>query len=94
MRKFSGCRALDDIMKDVKLKGMEVNTKDYDNGGDCVSFYGDWHSMKLLIIFNTFNGKFLIHSMITGEMVATNMSEELDNEDWYTEILNVFYKAQ
>lgn len=45
------------------------------------------------ISYNTTNGHFFVYEPLSNEPIATHLSKELDNEDWYKEILDLFYET-
>ncbi|MEY8352549.1 hypothetical protein AALB39_04240 [Lachnospiraceae bacterium 54-53] len=92
MKKYKGNRKYDDICRLMKEQGMEVDTKDFDNGGDFMNFKGSWHNLPLTIVSNTFNGQFFVYNGFTGNQMATYLSEELDGEPWYNDLLNLLYE--
>jgi len=85
-------RNLNEICTIMNSKGMKLNSSDFDNGGDFYCFKGVWHDMPLSILYNTFNGKFQVWNGITEKLLATEQSE-IDNKEWYSELLNTFYVA-
>lgn len=94
MKKFKGMKKLNDIIKDAKKLGFEVNTNSFDNGGDCI-YLKDTNKRMEKIVLNTFNGQFFIYTPDTDDPnvpYATHLSGEFENEDWYEEKLNLFYE--
>jgi hypothetical protein len=92
MKKYKGNRKYENICKLMEDKGMQVDTRDFDNGGDFASFKGVWHDTPLAIILNTFNGQFMVFNM-SGDKIATHTSTEFDKEQWYNELLDTFYES-
>lgn len=92
MKQYKGNRKYEDVCGLMKDKGMQVDTRDFDKGGDFVNFIGVWENLPLTIALNTFNGQFIVFDTL-GERLATHMSEELDEERWYSELLDVFYES-
>ena len=87
MKKFKGNRKLNKIIDIAKSKGYWVNTAGFDNkGNDYIYLTNETRR----IAYNTFNGGFMIYDN-EGKCIANHKSDELDNEDWYLEILKMFY---
>jgi len=93
MKKFKGKRNLDDIITTANTTGWEVDTKDFDKGGDFI-WFRDMDGRVLQVAFNTFNGTFYVYSPISEKPIATEKSTELDCEDWYNELLDMFYEGE
>lgn len=94
MKKFKGMKKLNDIIKDAKKIGFEVDTDSFDNGGDYI-YLRDVNERMEQIALNTFNGQFFIYTPDTDDPnvpYATHLSDEFENEDWYEEKLNLFYE--
>lgn len=89
MKKFEAQRELEEIFSIATEKGYEVDKKEYLNGSDYIWLEKVGH--PIVIAYNTFNGLFSVHSLISNTIIATNTSEHLDNVDWYVEILEMFY---
>ena len=94
MKKYKGNKKYDDICKQMKDKGMKIDTGEFDNGGDFVNFKGVWHNLPLTIVLNTFNGQFVVFNGISGNQLATHLSTELDEEQWYSELMDTLYESE
>lgn len=47
----------------------------------------------LQILYNTTNGHFYVYDPLSGnDPRATHLSEEFDGEEWYDELLEMFYE--
>lgn len=94
MKKFKGLRKYDDIIKDAKNLGFEVDTTGYDNGDDGIWLRDlDLNGRLEQVYINMFNGNFGIYFPESEtKAYATHLSEEFDNEDWYNEILDLIYE--
>lgn len=92
MKKYKGNKKYDDICKSMQDKGMQVETKEFDKGGDFVNFRGVWHDLPLTIVVNTFNGQFMAFNDITHERLATHQSTDLDGEKWYSDLMDTLYE--
>lgn len=90
-KKFKGKRKLSDIIKKAEKTGWEINTQQFDKGGDGI-WLRDLHDRIMQIYYNTFNGHFVVYTPESDNPIATHLSTEFDNEDWYNEILDLFYK--
>ena len=91
MTKFKGMKKLDEVCKAMESKAMEVDSTEFDEGGDWYYFKGGWNHLPLTIAYNTCNGKFIVSNGFTGKKMATESSEELETEEWYTDLLNTLY---
>lgn len=91
MKKFKGNRSLKEILQNAKENGWDVDTTEFDKNGSDWIWIRDIRNRMLQIKFNTTNGNFFIWNPSSEKPVATHLSTELDNEDWYAEILNLFY---
>jgi hypothetical protein len=90
MKEFKGKRNLDEIIKTAKEKSWEVDTEGFDKGGDWI-WIRDIKGRMLQIVYNTFNGHFKVYAPHSEKPIATHISENLDNETWYNELLDMFY---
>lgn len=79
MKKFKGLRKLDDVIEKAKELGYVYYQK---------NFQQRFKKGNLDICLGSF-GKFHVYK--AGECIASHMSEELDNETWYQEILEMLY---
>lgn len=79
MKKFKGLRKHDDVIEKAKQLGYVYYQKD---------FQQRFRKGDLDICLRSF-GEFNVYK--DGECIASHMSEELDNEKWYQEILEMFY---
>ena len=61
MKKFKGMKKLNDIIKDAKKIGFEVDTDSFDNGSDYI-YLRDVNERMEQIALNTFNGQFYIYT--------------------------------
>lgn len=94
MKKYKGIKKYDDICKLMKDKGLHVDTREFDKGGDFVNFKGVWHGLPLTIVYNTFNGQFMVFNGITGDQLATHLSTELDGVLWYSDLIDTLYEPE
>lgn len=79
MKKFKGLRKHDDVIEKAKQLGYVYYQKD---------FQQRFRKGDLEIHLRSF-GKFHVYK--DGECIANHMSDEFDNEEWYQEILEMFY---
>lgn len=86
---YSGKRKLADIKKACLRKGWLWDQSKYDNtGSDYVTFGFQFRRLKLIVLYNTVNGRFIVdfkNRMITEESV------DLDTVDWYKALLDFIY---
>lgn len=93
MTTFKGMNKLNDVCSAMKAKGMDIDASEFDNGGDWYYFKGSWFGIPATIQYNTTNGQFMVYNGFTSKLLASHLSEELDSEEWYKELLNTFYKV-
>jgi hypothetical protein len=91
MLKFNEMKELASICATMRSKGMDIDTSDFDGGGDCYYFKGGWHGLPLTIVYNTINGQFWAYNGFTGKLIGSTKSEELENQEWYMALLNTLY---
>jgi len=92
MKKFRGNKKLEDLMRDAKEGGWEVDTLAFDKGSDFV-YIRDTTIRFKQIAFNVVNGSFYVYEPISENPTSTHLSTEFDNEDWYIEILELVYET-
>ena len=92
MKKYKGNRKFDDVCKIMNERGMSVDSRDFDRGGDFVNFSGLWFNVPVTIMFNSFNGQFMVFNKKTDERLATHLSVELDGEQWYNDLMDTLYE--
>lgn len=92
MLKFKGQKKLDEVCRLMKEKGMDIDSSGFDRGDDFILFKGDWHDLPLTISYNTVNGGFFVHNGFTCALLATHLSKELENEEWYRDLLDTLYE--
>lgn len=87
MKSFEGKRDFETIIKNAEKKGYTVDKERFEkNGIDHIFLINEDHK----IAYNVCNGGFMIFD-VKGNFLASHMSENLDNEEWYQEILEMFY---
>lgn len=95
MAKYIKRRTLPEIKKIVEDKFWWINTELHDTKGHdhiAIGWYNGFYKYGK-VLYNTFNGCFIVYDK-KNNVVATHLSEELDNEAWYKEILDVFYISE
>lgn len=90
MKQFKGVKSIEDITKTAKEHGWDIDMREFNNGGDWI-WIKDTKKRMLQIKFNSFNGSFYIFSPTSKDAIATHMSDNLDNEKWYSDILDLLY---
>lgn len=90
MLKFKGMKSFKQLRKDAIEQGWKFDQEAFDRGSDFV-WIRDINNRFTQIMVNTFNGHFAIYKPFSDNPVATHLSKELDNEDWYKEILELLY---
>lgn len=88
---FAGKWNTDKIIKKAKAFGYEVDTRDYDAGSDGI-WLRDFKKRQLQIYYNVCTGSFYVYAPIKNDgPIATHLSTNMDNVDWYKELLDMFY---
>ncbi len=90
MKKYSGVRPLTEIKAIADTDGWEIDSEDFDEGGDFIWIRDVCVRFKQ-VLFNTVNGWFWIYSPESEDAIVTHLSTEFDGVDWYEEILNLVY---
>jgi len=88
MKKFYGTKPLGDIEAAVKANGWGWMDDEFNRGSDYVTFQFKHGDFNEAIIFNTFNGTFIVK--VAGEYI-TEKNAELDDTDWYAALLEFIY---
>lgn len=89
MKKFKAMKNIEQISKDAIAQGWEVDFEPCNKGDDWF-WIRDMKVRFLQVAVNCF-GRFMVYSPISDKPIATEKSENLDNEKWYTEILDLLY---
>ncbi|WP_090739344.1 hypothetical protein [Paenibacillus sp. Mc5Re-14] len=92
-KKFSDRYNLDEIISKAESDGWEVDTEDFDKGGDWI-WLRDMHNRMLQVKFNTFNYQFFVWNPLSDEPCATHLSVDLEGQEWYDYLLNLFFKDE
>lgn len=90
MKKYKGIRAVEDIKKDAENLGFEVDLIEWEKGSDWF-YLRDVSNREVQIVVNCF-GRFMVYKPYSERPIATELSEEFDDENWYLEILNLLYE--
>jgi len=86
MKTFENRRGLDEVLESLEKLGYKLNKHAYDDGSDWITGI----KKDKNISFSTVSYWFGITDD-TGKKLANHLSTELDDVDWYKEILNVFW---
>lgn len=89
MIRYKCMKKIDDIKKDAEALGFEIDFTEWDKGSDWF-WIRDMKDRLVQITVNCF-GKFIVFMPTSEGPVATERSQELDDEEWYKEILNLLY---
>lgn len=93
MKKFKGRRKLDELIQIAESKGFEIDMQKFDKEGSDFIWLRDMDGRMLQILYNTTNGHFYVYDPLSGnDPRATHLSEEFDGEEWYDELLEMFYE--
>ncbi|QNO14949.1 hypothetical protein HYG86_09260 [Alkalicella caledoniensis] len=90
MRKFKGMRSLADLIQRAGEEGWEIETSEFDKSSDWI-WLRDIKERMLQVKVNLTNGIFFVWNPVSEMPIANHLSLKFDNEDWYLEILNLFY---
>lgn len=92
MKRYLKQRPLKDIKTLVEQKLWWINTEEYEKHGSdyiVIGWFNEKHRFGK-VMYNTFNGNFIVYDQ-KNNIVANHLSDELDQEPWYQEILEMFY---
>lgn len=91
MKKFSSIRGLDDIINNAENKDWKIDITNFLNGSNNINLINE--KKKINVYVNLVNGIFTGTKQEDNETVInfSHLTEELDNEEWYIEILNILY---
>lgn len=92
-KKFNGRYTIDEIIDNARNDGWDVDTTDFDKGGDWI-WLRDIHNRMLQIKLNSFNYHFYVWNPLSDKPCATHLSVEHEGKDWYEGILNMFFKDE
>lgn len=102
MKQFSKARDVEEALNLAIKKGFGIlDSADYFyKGGDFVFLEGDIYlskeaetaklSVPVLIGIGVL-GRFFVKNAVSGKIIATESSGDLDNAEWYNEILNIVF---
>lgn len=87
---YGGVRSPKDMIERLEDACYTVDTDRYDQGGDFIYAYYDntWR-----VSINTVSGRFTV-AQRDGAVVATESSEELDDDLWYIELCYCLYRPR
>lgn len=85
---FQGIRTLSQIKRDCLKNGWGWDQSRHDSGSDYVTFGFQSGNKKLTVVYNTFNGRFIVKD---GRKMVTEENSEMDKVRWYSELLNFIY---
>jgi hypothetical protein len=92
MKKFKGMKNLEQLEKDAVAQGWEVDFTEFEKGSDWFAIR-DMNNRCTQVVVNCF-GRFMVYKPFSDEPVATETSQELDDKDWYNEILDLLYEPK
>ena len=81
---------ISDIVKKAEELGFEVDFEEWNKGSDW--FYLRGISNRVIQIAVNCFGRFIVYKPFSDRPIATEKSEEFDEESWYKEILDLLYK--
>lgn len=86
--KFSGKRRTQDIKRACHKRGLSWDASRYENGSDYVTFEYRHYGSEVRVIYNTFNGTFMVKH---GDEMITEKSTHMDEVGWYRGLLRFIY---
>lgn len=89
MKMFKGIKPLKEIITAAEQAGWQVDTREYDRGGDGIWLTNERFQVRV----NMISGNFVVWSPSSKEPVATHLSSEFDDEPWYAKILDLVYRS-
>lgn len=92
MLQFKGSKTREAINEKMRVLGMEVDERNFCDGGDWVTYRGIFYDMPLNIVYNVCNGWFFVYDAISGDLLASHKDSQLDNTEWYLKLLDIFYE--
>jgi hypothetical protein len=91
MLRFKGVKPSSQIIKEAKASGWVVDTEEYDKGGDWIYLH-DMFNRSKIVEYNVCNGHFCAYEPFCEDSpIVTHESSEFDEEEWYKELLDLFY---
>jgi hypothetical protein len=98
MKQFKGNRPYKEIKKLLKEKGFDVDEKAYNEVGSDFRCFTNGLIENTIITCISYGcfGQFYIKYFDENnkERTASYLSENLDNEKWYSELLDILYLPQ
>lgn len=91
MKQFKGMKTLDEILILAKEKGYEISRENYDKGSDVIVLQNPNRLQTIAV--NVVIGWFVVYNA-NGEAIANHLSTDLDNTEWYNEILTLLYESR
>ena len=87
MRKDKKMKSIEDIKKQAKELGYRYCKLEKSNG----HMLSDKYNRGIDIVINNI-GNFIVYKAFSDKKIATGKDEQLDNEVWYKEILDLLYE--
>lgn len=91
MKKFKGLKSVEAIVSDAEKQGWEVDTSDFKEKGSDWIYLRDMYERFKQVAVNVTNGHFYVYEPFQETPTASHLSSQFDNEEWYSEILNLLY---
>lgn len=88
MKRYKGHKPLDEIKAAVEKNKWFWDQEKFDDGSDYVTFGFNHGKKKLTVVYNTFNGTFIIKD---GKSYITERDTKFDNVRWYVALLDFIY---
>jgi hypothetical protein len=81
----------DALIAACKAKKFAYYDDRFNRGGDHIGFEYIHADMRCRVYFNTFNGQFFCFKAGSDEPFAFDHSLDLDDQQWYSELLDMLY---
>lgn len=92
MKKYKGTRCMEDIESLAKEQGWVVDIEAFEKTGSDFIYLRDVEERMKQIALNVTNGHFFVYEPISEKPTASHLSSDLDEEEWYIEILDLLYE--
>lgn len=87
-KQYSGVRPLHRIEMECYKNGWDFDRSRYDAGSDYVTFEFRHGKKKVVVVYSSFNGKFIVKQ---GKKMITESSTDMDGTPWYDALLDFIY---
>lgn len=95
MQHFKKIRTVDEIetnLSGICYRWVDESKVQFEQGSDFMLFVNEMELNFLLV--NVTNGTFILRDFVTDDLIATHESDNFDEEEWYSNILNAIYHEE